>query len=324
MRLSTIALISTVFMFGCETKPTAPTAKDTKAVKTAAKTTKATNASKASKAAKTAAKPAATTTAVKKAPPTAKDISKLIAQAKAKSQAKGTAPMTPKGLPAPADVAAAPADAVKTASGLSSKVLKAGTGKAKPSATDTVKVHYTGWMTNGKMFDSSVTRGTPASFPLNRVIKGWTEGVALMVVGEKRRFWIPAALAYGDKPSRPGGPSGTLVFDVELLEIEKAPSGEENVARFEAFMVAFKAASKATCQCKDMPCIQKAMMALRAVKPPTTAPTPEQIKRMDPHRKAMRECAEKAMKGMGRPVPTPAPGSATKIVPKPATKPATK
>jgi FKBP-type peptidyl-prolyl cis-trans isomerase len=306
-------------MFGCDIKkPAATTAKDTKAAKTAAKATKATKAAKSTKTPKAAAKAATTKTATKKAQPTAKDISKLIAQAKAKSKAKGAAPMAPKGLPAPADVAAAPADAVKTASGLASKVLKAGTGKAKPKATDTVKVHYTGWMTNGKMFDSSVTRGQPASFPLNRVIKGWTEGVALMVVGEKRRFWIPANLAYGDKPSRPGGPSGTLVFDVELLEIEKAPSAEENKARFEKFMVAFKAASKATCECKDMTCIQKAMMALRAVKPPTTAPNPEQIKRMDPHRKAMRECAEKAMKGMGRPVP--APKAAPKAAPKPATK----
>ena len=62
--------------------------------------------------------------------------------------------------------------------------------------------------------------GTPATFPLNRVIKGWTEGVQLMVVGEKRRFWIPGALAYGDTPTRPGAPSGTLVFDVELLGVE--------------------------------------------------------------------------------------------------------
>jgi len=80
-------------------------------------------------------------------------------------------------------------------------------------------VHYTGWTTGGKMFDSSVVRGAPTSFPLNRVIKGWTEGVQLMVVGEKRRFWIPADLAYGNNPS-PGYPSGMLVFDIELLKIE--------------------------------------------------------------------------------------------------------
>ena len=127
----------------------------------------------------------------------------------------------------PKDVAAAPADAEKTPSGLSSKVLKKGTGQEMPTAEDTVTVHYSGWETNGKMFDSSVKRGQPSSFPLNRVIKGWTEGLQLMVVGEKRRFWIPANLAYGDTPSRPGGPSGLLCFDVELLEIKKAPKAPE-------------------------------------------------------------------------------------------------
>lgn len=131
------------------------------------------------------------------------------------------APEQPRGLPAPADVAAAPADAEKTASGLASKVLQKGTGTEHPAAIDKVKVHYTGWMTDGKMFDSSVVRGAPAEFPLDRVIKGWTEGLQLMVVGEKRRFWIPAELAYGNTPRRPGAPSGTLVFDVELLGITK-------------------------------------------------------------------------------------------------------
>ncbi len=119
----------------------------------------------------------------------------------------------------PADVAAAPADATKTESGLAYKVLQKGTGSAHPSATDKVSVHYSGWTTDGEMFDSSVTRGQPADFPLNRVIKGWTEGVQLMVVGEKTRFWIPAELAYGENP-RPGAPSGMLVFDIELLEIQ--------------------------------------------------------------------------------------------------------
>jgi peptidylprolyl isomerase len=80
-------------------------------------------------------------------------------------------------------------------------------------------VHYTGWTTDGKMFDSSVARGEPATFPLNGVIKGWTEGVQLMVVGEKRRFWIPGNLAYDNSP-RPGAPKGMLVFDVELLAIK--------------------------------------------------------------------------------------------------------
>ena len=129
------------------------------------------------------------------------------------------AQQTLKMLPPPPDVAAPPADAVKTASGLASKVLTPGKGKTHPTATSRVLVHYTGWTTDGKMFDSSVQRGQPIAFGLNQVIKGWTEGVQLMVVGEKRRFWIPGNLAYGDNP-RPGAPKGTLVFDVELLEIQ--------------------------------------------------------------------------------------------------------
>ena len=119
-------------------------------------------------------------------------------------------------IPAPSDVAAPPADAERTASGLASKVVEAGSGSAHPGPTSTVTVHYTGWHTDGRMFDSSVARGAPASFPLNRVIRGWTEGVQLMVAGEKRRFWIPESLAYG---GRPGYPAGMLVFDVELISI---------------------------------------------------------------------------------------------------------
>lgn len=133
---------------------------------------------------------------------------------------------------APDDVKAPPADAVTTASGLASKVLTAGTGTEKPAASDTVTVHYSGWTTDGKLFDSSVRRGQPASFPLNRVIPGWTEGVQLMVTGEKRRFWIPAKLAYGENPGG-GRPAGMLVFDVELLAIKaspKPPTTPEDVA----------------------------------------------------------------------------------------------
>jgi peptidylprolyl isomerase len=126
----------------------------------------------------------------------------------------------PKPIAAPADVAAPPKDAKKTASGLAYKVLTKGTGKEHPAATNQVQVHYTGWTTDGKMFDSSVVRGAPATFPLNRVIAGWTEGVQLMVKGEKTRFWIPVELAY---QNRPGKPPGMLVFDVELLDILAAP-----------------------------------------------------------------------------------------------------
>src|SRR6185436_10795998 len=129
----------------------------------------------------------------------------------------------------PPDVKAPPADAKKTDSGLATKVLQEGKGKDKPELTDTVSVHYSGWTTDGRMFDSSVKRGSPARFPVGGVIKGWTEGLQLMTVGEKRRFWIPANLAYGDNPGG-GRPSGMLVFDVELLGIQAAPKPPEDVA----------------------------------------------------------------------------------------------
>jgi peptidylprolyl isomerase len=132
----------------------------------------------------------------------------------------GTPPSSESGstpsIPAPPDVAAAPADAIRTPTGLASKVLSPGTGTRHPRPNSQVVVHYTGWTTDGKMFDSSVTRGQPASFSLDGVIAGWTEGVQMMVVGEKRRFWIPAKLAYEGKD----GPQGTLVFDIELIRIE--------------------------------------------------------------------------------------------------------
>jgi peptidylprolyl isomerase len=117
---------------------------------------------------------------------------------------------------APPDVAAPPADAAKTPTGLASKVVTPGTGKTHPSKTDVVTVHYTGWKTDDSMFDSSVLRGKPSSFPLDRVIAGWTEGVQLMVEGETRRFWIPESLAY---MGQPGQPQGMLVFDIELIKI---------------------------------------------------------------------------------------------------------
>jgi len=108
-----------------------------------------------------------------------------------------------------------------TASGLKYQVLKTGTGTASPKATDTVKVHYHGTLLDGTVFDSSVERGEPISFPLNRVIAGWTEGLQLMKVGDKFKFEIPPNLAYGDRsPSPKIPPNSTLVFEVELLAIE--------------------------------------------------------------------------------------------------------
>jgi peptidylprolyl isomerase len=128
-------------------------------------------------------------------------------------------------IPAPPDVAAPPANAAKTASGLASRVIKAGTGKTHPGKSDLVTVHYTGWTTDGKMFDSSKTGGTPATFPLDRVIGGWTEGVQLMVVGETRRLWIPEALAYQGRRD----PKGMLVFDVELISFRQPPTAPPDV-----------------------------------------------------------------------------------------------
>lgn len=108
-----------------------------------------------------------------------------------------------------------------TASGLKYQVLKHGTGTVSPKATDTVKVHYHGTLLNGTVFDSSVERGEPVSFPLNAVIPGWTEGLQLMKVGDKFKFVIPPNLAYGENsPSPKIPPNSTLVFEVELLGIE--------------------------------------------------------------------------------------------------------
>jgi FKBP-type peptidyl-prolyl cis-trans isomerase FkpA len=117
--------------------------------------------------------------------------------------------------------AAAEAGAKKTASGAIVKTLKEGTG-ASPTAADTVKVHYHGTLTDGTVFDSSVKRGEPATFPLGGVIKCWTEGVQLMKVGGKSRLTCPASVAYGDRGAPPViKPGATLVFEVDLLEIVK-------------------------------------------------------------------------------------------------------
>jgi FKBP-type peptidyl-prolyl cis-trans isomerase len=128
----------------------------------------------------------------------------------------------PKPPPTPKDVKSPPKTAKKLPSGLAYRVLKAGDGKGpSPLATSKVKVQYTGWTTNGKMFDSSVPRGEPATFRPNQLIPGLTEGLPLMKVGDSYRFWIPAKIAYGVKPQRGDVPAGMLVFDVELLGIEE-------------------------------------------------------------------------------------------------------
>ena len=111
---------------------------------------------------------------------------------------------------------AIPADAQQTPSGLAWKQIKAGTGTEHPSPASVVLVHYTGWTMDGKEFDSSMKAGKPLQYVVNRFIPGWVEGLQLMVTGEKRRFWIPASLAYEGK----NGPQGMLVFDIELLDFK--------------------------------------------------------------------------------------------------------
>lgn len=124
------------------------------------------------------------------------------------------------GTPAiPDDVAAPPRKAKKTKGGVWYRVLTKGTGTEKPTEASTVTVHYTGWTTDGAMFDSSVVRGATATFPLAGVIAGWREALPTMVVGDQTRFWIPADLAYGKTPPD-GAPEGMLVFDIELVSID--------------------------------------------------------------------------------------------------------
>jgi len=116
-----------------------------------------------------------------------------------------------------------PAGAQMEPSGLASQVLSPGTGGGRPGSTSEVKVHYTGWTSRGQMFDSSYMKNQPAVFKLNEVIPGWTEGVALMEAGEKRRLWIPGNMAYGEEEGfgfGGGPPKGDLVFDVELISFE--------------------------------------------------------------------------------------------------------
>jgi FKBP-type peptidyl-prolyl cis-trans isomerase len=135
---------------------------------------------------------------------------------------KNAAPATP-GAAAPATQkpAAANSEMKTTPTGLKYQVLKQGTGTVSPKATDTVNVHYHGTLLDGTVFDSSVQRGQPISFPLNRVIPGWTEGLQLMKVGDKFKFEIPPNLAYGpNSPSPKIPPNSTLVFEVELLGIQ--------------------------------------------------------------------------------------------------------
>jgi peptidylprolyl isomerase len=119
---------------------------------------------------------------------------------------------------APADVAAPPADAERTPSGLLSKVLAPGTGTQRVDNDDHVVVHYSGWTADGRLFDSTHLRGKTVEIPIADTVSGFRQGVQLMVEGEKRRLWIPEALAYRGQP---GAPRGMLCFDIELVKIIK-------------------------------------------------------------------------------------------------------
>lgn len=147
----------------------------------------------------------------------------LLSCESSKPEPKKSTP-APSPAPAPAVPAAPPPTTVgsihTTASGLRYEVLQRGAGAVSPTATDNVTVHYHGTLQNGTVFDSSVLRGQPTSFPLNGVIPGWTEGVQLMKVGDKFKFTIPSHLAYGANSPTPAiPPFSTLVFEVELLAI---------------------------------------------------------------------------------------------------------
>ncbi|HEX7778368.1 MAG TPA: FKBP-type peptidyl-prolyl cis-trans isomerase [Vicinamibacterales bacterium] len=120
---------------------------------------------------------------------------------------------------APRDVAAPPADALKTPSGLASKVLRVGLGSTHPRPESMVTVHYTGWTADGKMFETTMTDKQPVTLRVTDAIPGWIEGLQLMRAGEKRRFWIPGSLAYDNNPN-PELPKGMLVFDIELIRIQ--------------------------------------------------------------------------------------------------------
>ena len=134
----------------------------------------------------------------------------------------GAPPGLAPGWPARTDFANPPAGAEKTPSGVASQVVRPGNGTAKPTSYDQVRVHYSGWTADGRLFDSSVERKEPAQFPLNGVIPCWTEGVQKIKVGGKAKLVCPSDLAYGDRGSPPViGPGATLVFEVELLEIVK-------------------------------------------------------------------------------------------------------
>jgi peptidylprolyl isomerase len=120
----------------------------------------------------------------------------------------------------PTDLLAPPATALRLDSGVSVQTLQKGRGGPHPSASSRVRLHFSGWTREGRLFESTVMSGEPAVYLVANALPGWQEGLHRMVVGEKARFWIPAALAYGSRPGRRGVPTGDLVYDIELLALE--------------------------------------------------------------------------------------------------------
>jgi FKBP-type peptidyl-prolyl cis-trans isomerase len=153
-----------------------------------------------------------------------------LEEIRAEQEASASGPIDPYGdraLPPPEDVAGPPEDAEWTASGLASKLLQPGDGDRRVGPYDIVTVRYSGWTADGIMFDSTEIDNRPREFSLKNVVPGFAEGLELMVTGEKRRLWIPAELGYRDDPSRP---QGTLVFDIHLISVKRAPAAPPDVA----------------------------------------------------------------------------------------------
>ncbi|MDP6943892.1 MAG: FKBP-type peptidyl-prolyl cis-trans isomerase, partial [Myxococcota bacterium] len=119
----------------------------------------------------------------------------------------------------PDDLTNPPADAIKTESRLMYKVLMPGEGRLRPGPNDMIKVHYTGWTTDGAVFDSTHRQGRPSVLEVNRLVPGWQEAMQLMVKGQRNRLWIPSHLAYGSRPRITGAPAGMLCMDVELIDV---------------------------------------------------------------------------------------------------------
>lgn len=129
-------------------------------------------------------------------------------------------------IPAPADVAAIPADATMTEGGVAIRFIQEGDRVGFPTLGDEITIHYTGWQTDGTMFDSSRLRGEPNTFSLGGLIPGWKLSVPLMSKGSRALIWIPGDLAYDNRPDRPDAPKGMLVFDIELIDIIPGGEGE--------------------------------------------------------------------------------------------------